>query len=277
MTTTETRAAYALGRAPEEYERLRAQARVWEAATTRLLDRVAPAPGARCLDAGCGPGETMRLMAGRVGPEGHVLGIDVDDSLGAASLERLRAAGLGQCAFAAHDVTADEPIPGAPYDLVYARLLLFHLPQRIAVLRRLWDAVAPGGHLVVQEYDLRTISVLPSLDSVEEVLRVMTGAFGAVGCDVELGARLPLAFAEAGVGPPDGTDVAGRVEPLAAASGMLQAVLGSVRPAALAHAVTSEAAAAETSEALVADAAQFGDRPLLWPLMIGAWKQKPAG
>ena len=51
---------YALGRTPEEYERLRAQARVWEAATGRLLDQVGLAPGASCLDAGCGPGE-LRL------------------------------------------------------------------------------------------------------------------------------------------------------------------------------------------------------------------------
>ena len=47
---------YVLGRTPAEYERLRAQARVWEAATGRLLDRVELGPGARCLDAGCGPG-----------------------------------------------------------------------------------------------------------------------------------------------------------------------------------------------------------------------------
>ena len=67
-TTPPPTDGYALGRTPEEYERLRAQARVWEAATGRLLDRVGLAPGARCLDAGCGPGETMRLMAQRVGP-----------------------------------------------------------------------------------------------------------------------------------------------------------------------------------------------------------------
>ncbi len=57
------KAGYALARAPQEYERLRAQSRVWEAATTRVLDEVGLAPGQSCLDAGCGPGETMRLLA----------------------------------------------------------------------------------------------------------------------------------------------------------------------------------------------------------------------
>src|SRR5579872_553261 len=85
MSTTETerpQAVYALGHTPEEYERLRMQARIWQAATGRLLDQIGLAPGARCLDAGCGPGETMRLMAERVGPGGRVLGIDADASLG---------------------------------------------------------------------------------------------------------------------------------------------------------------------------------------------------
>src|SRR5690348_18444186 len=59
---------YALGHSPSEHERLRAQARIWEAATGRLLDQIGLAPGASCLDAGCGPGETMRLMAQRTGP-----------------------------------------------------------------------------------------------------------------------------------------------------------------------------------------------------------------
>jgi trans-aconitate methyltransferase len=88
-TTQRPRAAYALGHTPQEYERLRVQARVWEAATGRLLDQVGLGPGATCLDAGCGPGETMRLMAERVGPAGRVLGIDADPVLGAMTLATL--------------------------------------------------------------------------------------------------------------------------------------------------------------------------------------------
>jgi SAM-dependent methyltransferase len=265
---------YALGRTPEEYERLRLQALIWEASTGRLLDEVGLAAGASCLDAGCGPGETMRLMAERVGPAGRVVGLDVDESLGAVALERLHGAGHGQCAWHRHDVTADAPIPGAPFDLVHARLLLFHLPERVAVLARLWDAVAPGGHLVVQDYDVRAISVLPALASVEEIGRVLIGAFTAAGADVSAGARLPRLFAQAGAGEPDGTDVAGRLEPFATGRVLLESVFRSVLPAALAHGVTTEADAAAILSALDRDAAQFPDRPMLWPLMIGAWKRR---
>jgi trans-aconitate methyltransferase len=277
MSTTETDrppAGYALGHTPEEYDRLRTQARVWQAATGRLLDQVGLVPGASCLDAGCGPGETMRAMAERVGPTGRVLGIDADESLGALALAMLHDAGHRQCTFSAQDLTAGEPIPGAPFDLGYARLLLFHLPQRVHVLARLWESVAPGGYLLVQDYDLRSVSTLPELDSVAEVGRVITGAFGAAGADVSAGTRLPQLFAQAGIGTPDGTDVTGRIEPLATGRILLERVFHSLLPAALAHGVTTEAAAATALAGIDRDASRFADRPMLWPLLIGAWKQK---
>jgi SAM-dependent methyltransferase len=265
---------YALERTPEEYERLRAQARVWEPATGRLFDQVALAPGASCLDAGCGPGETMRLMAQRVGTSGHVTGVDIDAPLGAQAVAMLHGAGHRQCSFARIDLGAGEPIPGAPFDLVYARLLLYHLPQRVTVLRRLWDAVAPGGHLLVQDYDILSSSVLPTLASMDECLRVVVGAFSAAGCDVRVGTRLPQLFAQAGIGAPDGTDVAGRLEPLADAQRMFTAVFRSVLPTAIAHGITTEQRASASLSQIADDAQRHPDRPAMWPLMIGAWKRK---
>jgi SAM-dependent methyltransferase len=275
MSTT-IRAAdrYSLGHTPEEYQRLRAQARIWEIAAGRILDQVSVPKGASCLDAGCGPGETMRLLAERVGDRGRVLGLDADPSIGRLAVEMLHGIGHRQCAFRTHDLNRDGPIPGGPFDLVYTRLLLFHLPERVAVLARLWDAVAPGGHLVVQDYDLRTVSVLPDLASVDEVGRVIIGAFTAAGADVQAGARLGPLFAQAGVGTPDGTDVTGRIEPLGRGHLMLESVFRSLLPMAVAGGVTTEDGAAAALSALARDAAAFADRPMLWPLMIGAWKRK---
>ncbi|WP_433375701.1 class I SAM-dependent methyltransferase [Actinoplanes sp. CA-142083] len=272
--TSSTSAEYALLRTPEEYERLRAQARVWETATGRLLDRIGLAAGARCLDAGCGPGETMRLMALRVGPAGRVTGIDVDAGLAARAQETLHEAGHRQCRTVAHDLSAYESVPGGPYDLVFARLLLFHLPERVAVLRRLWNAVAPGGHLLVQDYDLSVVTTLPSSPAFDEAGRLILGTFGAVGCDVRAGTALPTLFAQAGVGAPDGTDVAGRVEAYGSGRRMVDSVLRSLLPAALGHGVASAREMESAMADLEADATRNPDRPMLWPLMIGAWKKK---
>ena len=189
-----------------------AQARTWEAATGRLLDQVGLAPGRACLDAGCGPGETMRLLAQRVGPAGHVIGRRHRRPPSAArAMAALHGAGHHQCRFAAVDMTSDDTIPGAPFDLVCARLLLIHLPDPVAALRRLWDAVAPGGHLVMQDYDLHS-------DRGDAPARHDQRAQARRDRDLRPGGAPPAISAAASrscspgrIGAPDGTDVAGRL------------------------------------------------------------------
>jgi hypothetical protein len=204
-----------------------------------------------------------------------VIGIDVDTQLGARSQATLHEAGHTQCRSVSHDITSEVAIPAGPYNLVYARLLLFHLPARMTVLRRLWEAVAPGGHLVVQDYDLRTISTTPALDSIEQGTRVVNAAFTAAGCDIHTGTRLSDMFLMAGVGAPDGTDVAGRVEPLAGARVMLEAVYRNLLPVSLAHGIVTQSQAETDLARLADDSVRHASRPTLWPLMGAAWKRKP--
>ena len=204
-----------------------------------------------------------------------MLGIDVDGPLGAVAVAMLHGAGHRNGRFHPHDLTAGGPVPGGPFDVVYARLLLFHLPQRVAVLARLWDAVAPGGHLVVQDYDIRSAGVLPAARQRQRTApgnhrRVHRGGLRrARRC-----ARLAQLFAQAGVGSPDGTDVAGRIEPLASGRALFEGTFRSVLPAALAHGITTEDGRRAALAAIDRDAIRYADRPVLWPLLIGAWKRK---
>src|SRR5438128_5922150 len=59
-------------------ERQRLLARVLEPLTKRLLDALRLPPDSRCLDIGCGIGETTRLIARYLGPQGECTGIDQD-------------------------------------------------------------------------------------------------------------------------------------------------------------------------------------------------------
>jgi ubiquinone/menaquinone biosynthesis C-methylase UbiE len=260
-------------RTQTDYERLRRQARVWEQATGRLLDRVCLAPGMRCLDAGCGPGETMRLLAQRVGPSGRVTGLDVDGELGREAIAALHAAGHRQCDFVEGDVLEGDPFPESRFDLVYARLLLLQLDDPVAAVRRLWEWTAPGGHLVLQEYELSTIASEPRLAFVDQFRHVVVGTLTAAGRDVHLGRRLPALLVAAGVGAPGGTDVVGRLEPLAAAKPALEAVYRALLPSALAFELTTEA----ESAAWLDEAARphEGSHHALWPLLVGLHVRKP--
>jgi hypothetical protein len=152
--------------------------------------------------------------------------------------------------------------------------VLFHLPERVAVLGRLWDAVAPGGHLVVQDYDLSAVGSVPRMPIDDRLAGFILSAFTAAGCEVRAGSLLPSLFQQAGVGLPDATDVSGRLDRLADAAPMLEGVVRSLVPAAVSRGLATEydahALLAELHDAVAEDP----DRPLLWPLLLGAWKRK---
>jgi SAM-dependent methyltransferase len=74
----------------------------------------------------------------------YVLATDIDPRF-------IRAATLSQLEVVRHDVTADA-IPAARYDLIHARLVLSHLPQRGDVMVRLVRALRPGGWLVIEDF-----------------------------------------------------------------------------------------------------------------------------
>src|SRR6185436_3209711 len=57
-----------------------------------------------------------------------------------------------------HDIVHDA-LPAQPFDLVHARLLLCHLPEREAVVDKLIQALKPGGWLVIEDFD--SLSLLP--------------------------------------------------------------------------------------------------------------------
>ncbi|WP_234313875.1 trans-aconitate 2-methyltransferase [Streptomyces sp. NBRC 109706] len=100
--------------------------------------------GWRCLDVGAGGGSVARWLAERVVPEGVVVATDLAPS------PELTGPGLLPLA---HDIVAD-PMPPGRFDLIVVRLLLQHLPDRQAVVERLAGALAPGGWLQIDEFDV---------------------------------------------------------------------------------------------------------------------------
>ena len=46
-----------------------------------------------------------------------------------------------------------DPLPEGAFDLVHARLVLIHVPQRETALARLVTALKPGGWIVVEDFD----------------------------------------------------------------------------------------------------------------------------
>ena len=265
---------YIMGRTTEEYQRLRSQARVWEPVTRRLLGQMDLRPGMSCLDVGCGPGEVMRILGEIAGPTGRVAGLDVDGALGREALNVLQATTPSRFAFVEGNVETLEEIPGAPFDVTYARITFMHIQDPIGVLRKMYAWTKPGGYIAVQEYDLCSLLVYPDWPGMPELDKVIRGVYEKSGRDRFLGRKLPTYFADAGIGPPDGSEAASQLGPFSQYGPMCKAVYSSLLPAALKLGVTTEA----ESEAYfqeVETAMVESKYTVFFPLLVGVWKRKP--
>lgn len=97
---------------------------------------------ARCIDLGCGPGNSTELVAARF-PDAVVEGLDSSPDM--LDKARKRLPGL---AFIQADV-ADWSDPDG-YDLIFSNATLQWLPDHAALFPRLARSLAPGGCLAVQ-------------------------------------------------------------------------------------------------------------------------------
>jgi trans-aconitate 2-methyltransferase len=144
-------ARYAYGDSASAGDRLDLVARVFEPTSRRFLERVAPRSPGLALDLGCGPGNTTRLIADALQP---LLTVGLDRS--GPFLERARRGAPVGVEFIEHDVFVT-PFPSGPADVIYARLVLAHLPDRAGVVARWTTQLMPDGVLLLDEIEeLRT-------------------------------------------------------------------------------------------------------------------------
>jgi ubiquinone/menaquinone biosynthesis C-methylase UbiE len=166
------------------------------AATAEFLWRVGLRPGWACLDVGCGGGQVTIDLAKAVGPQGRVVGLDMDVS--AVELAREAAAQAGvRAAFVCAD--AASPLEHGAFDLAYARLVLSHLVDPASVLRAMRAAVRPGGVVAVEDLFTGTLRSDPPTVALDRLQDLYSATVRAHGGDPTIGPRLPAMLAAAGL------------------------------------------------------------------------------
>jgi SAM-dependent methyltransferase len=184
-------------RQTEAGERFDAFAALFDPTTFRHLEGFGIGPGWRCWEVGAGGTSVVSWLAKKVGPTGRVVATDIDTS-------RVAAAARPPVQVRVHDVGADEP-PGEGFDLVHARLVLVHVPDRDRALRSMVSALRPGGRLLVEDADPALQPLLcPDEHGPEQQLanRLRQGfrrLLADRGADLAYGRRLPRLLREAGL------------------------------------------------------------------------------
>lgn len=99
--------------------------------------------GHSVLDAACGTGIVARTAAQRVGPDGRVVGVDLNEAMLTVA-ERV----CPGVEFRRADITA-LPFDDATFEVVLCQMALMFFPDRVAALREMGRVVKPQGTVVV--------------------------------------------------------------------------------------------------------------------------------
>ncbi|MGH9039567.1 MAG: class I SAM-dependent methyltransferase [Acidimicrobiia bacterium] len=145
---------------------------------------------------GGGGGSIGTWLSRRVGPTGSVLVTDIDPRwMGAESGGNLKVC--------RHDIVED-PLPEAEFDLIHARLVLIHVPERRRALARMVAALKPGGWLILDEFDCYSVSVLTGCepedaDLFDQVHDAFIDVVAAAGAELDWARRASGALDAAGL------------------------------------------------------------------------------
>jgi SAM-dependent methyltransferase len=111
------------------------------------LRLIAPQPGQRVLDIGCGFGDTTQRIAGLVGDSGEAVGMDAAARFIEAARSDAAEAGVANARFEVADVQTD-PFEDR-FDMAFSRFGTMFFTNPVAALRNVREALQPGGRLVM--------------------------------------------------------------------------------------------------------------------------------
>jgi ubiquinone/menaquinone biosynthesis C-methylase UbiE len=189
---------YLLGHSETEELRLRKQAEELRQESESLFDRIGLEPGGRALDLGCGPQGVLDLLSERIGPSGHVIGVERNLESVATAKRFVLDRALANVQVVRGDATGTG-LPADSFDLVHARLVLVNVPHGEAVVREMVRLARPGGMVASHEADYVSHFCDPQLPAWDRLFEVFKQLSSAKGIDLFVGRRTQRLFREAGL------------------------------------------------------------------------------
>ncbi len=195
-------AEYTMGRSAGETERLIEQSQLYDDITRRFFLRSGIAKGMKVLDVGSGAGDVALTVAEFVGPDGAVVGVDVNPDILKTAQDRADAAGFSNVEFIAGDARTLE-LPN-DFDAIVGRLVLLYMADPAEALKKLVTHLRSGGIVAFQDTELslyRTVTH-PATPLINQLIEWGLAVFERSGAHLGMGMDLYKTFVEAGLPEP---------------------------------------------------------------------------
>ena len=202
LHTSNSDATYTLGRTSHETTRLIEQSRIYGPSTQRLCKRAGITKGMRVLEIGSGAGDVALMLAELVGPEGRVVGVDVNPTILKTARQRATDAGVRNIEFTAGDArTLDF---SDKFDAVVGRFVLMYMAEPRKAFAKLITHLRPGSIVAFQEpeYTLYPALLHPDTPLMNQLIKWILEVFEHSGAHLDMGIGLYRAFVDAGLPPP---------------------------------------------------------------------------
>ena len=272
-------ADYVLGRTDAEYSRLIEQAELVRPLTERMLRAAGVAAGMHVLDVGCGVGDVSFLVSKLVGPEGSVVGVDVDGDALAVAERRRVSASRANVAF--HQGDARSVDAGRLFDAAVGRFVLMFMRDPTEALSLIAARVRPGGVVAFCEWCARPTTTASASDqpALASLLQLLAETQERSGASLEIGAELFWRMRDAGLEPDPSpvAEIAFRMDQADAGYRRWELMARSMLPKMIEYGLTTERELLHLIEHPLRDEL-IGPRtvvPLTW-LLISQWARKPA-
>jgi SAM-dependent methyltransferase len=266
VTESDDRFAYGIADDDEataaEHERLSLLASLYDRGSIKLVSSLGIAPGWHCLEAGAGHGGLARWLAEVVGDNGRVMATDVDT--------RFLVEMPANVIVREHDIASDE-LPAEHFDLVHARAVLQHVPERERALQHMIDATKRGGWVVIEDIDWLVFDSQRLPEPFATLHHTVRNAYTAnAGYDGEWGRRMLATLRGVGLGDVESKGTVTTMHGGTPSAEWYVMALERAGPALVEAGLLDRA----TVDAAIAQARE-PDFAVLSPLSISAWGRKP--
>ena len=174
-----------------EFRRLQLIESANDSTTMELLEKTGIQEGWHCLEMGPGAGSILRWLGNQVGPTGLTIGVDKKTTY----LQDFHTS-----PFQIYESTFLEVPLKQTFDLIHGRYVLIHNQEDMAILRKMFALLKPGGWAVFEEPDFTSATLLHQKEETpqERINRAICQMFINMGLSPDYALQLPAKLEQVG-------------------------------------------------------------------------------